>query len=247
MYGSFLKFQCKVIIMMFCQFVAFMILISCECLTMQAYAMVCSDSEIAEMKNAVRQLRIKAPTMSEKNKKEILKSLDDVFLNSGEELANIPKCFLELSKILEEIVVTLNLPESQTKTIRYKIQLIKEWALSTQKLSEGLLPYSVRKERLSSSRSTKVIAEFSGNGSRTTRPFSVSDRWEIQWNYNAGSLMGGIGIFSIDIYDSAGNLVENTAIQQKSGKSSAYRVKGGRYYLNIDAMGDWKIKIVQVN
>ncbi len=240
-----LKFRYKAYRILNSQLIVFIIFVVYGLYGIPAYAM--SDAEIATMKNIVHELKAKAPQMSLKEKEEFLKKLDETFTTPLErEWGNVPNRFLELTKMLEEIVTALNLPKSQTKSFRYKIQVIKEWALATKKMMETLAPHGNKKHPFSSD-SPRIITQFSGTGSCTTRPFTVSDGWEIQWSYKANNILGGIGIFSVDLYDDSGKLLDTVAMQQKSGEGSSYNPRGGKYYLKIDAIGDWKVKIIQLN
>lgn len=92
----------------------------------------------------------------------------------------------------------------------------------------------------SSSSTNAVIAQYSGNGTQNTRPFNVNNPWEIQWDANGQ-------IFQVYLYDGNGNLVDVAANQMEAGKGSYYSPKTGSFYLQVNAMGDWKIKIVKVN
>lgn len=87
-----------------------------------------------------------------------------------------------------------------------------------------------------------VIKEYSGSGMQTTRPFTVNTAWEIQWEAKAGDFV----LFQIYLYDGSGSLVDIVANQSDPGKGSYYSPKGGEYYLNINAVADWEIKIVEV-
>lgn len=92
----------------------------------------------------------------------------------------------------------------------------------------------------SSSSTSRIIAQYSGNGLKNTRPFTVNSAWEIQWNA-AGD------IFQIYLYDSNGNLVDIAANQMQPGEGSYYSPKTGTFYLEINAMGDWEVDIANVN
>ena len=87
-----------------------------------------------------------------------------------------------------------------------------------------------------------IIKEYSGNGMQTTRPFVTKTTWEMQWNTKAEDFM----LFQAYLYDGDGNLVGVVANQTKPGKGSFYSPKKGTYYLTINAMADWKIKIIAV-
>lgn len=87
-----------------------------------------------------------------------------------------------------------------------------------------------------------IIKSYSGNGAQTTRPFVAKTPWEMQWNTKAEDFM----LFQVYLYDGDGNLVGVAANQTKPGKGSFYSPKKGTYYLTINAMADWEIKIVVV-
>jgi hypothetical protein len=95
-------------------------------------------------------------------------------------------------------------------------------------------------ESSSSSPINSVIAKYSGNGTQNTRPFEVNSPWEIQWDATGQ-------IFQVYLYDGNGNLVDVAANQMEGGKGSYYSPKTGSFYLQINGMGDWEIKIVNVD
>ncbi len=84
-----------------------------------------------------------------------------------------------------------------------------------------------------------AIKEFEGNEIKNTRPFTVNGAWDIEWEAKGD-------IFQIYLYDSEGTLQGIIANQMGPGKSSSYQPIGGRYYLNVNAMGNWTIKIKEV-
>jgi len=84
-----------------------------------------------------------------------------------------------------------------------------------------------------------VVKEFSGSGGKNTRPFTVKDGWEIQWDAKGD-------IFQLFLYTANGDMVGVPANQQGSGKGSSYQAKGGQYYLQVNAIGNWAIKVVQI-
>jgi hypothetical protein len=85
----------------------------------------------------------------------------------------------------------------------------------------------------------QVIQQVSANGQRNLRPFTVKDRWEIQWD-SKGSLL------TITIYKADGKLFDAAAMQQGPGSGSSYQPKGGEYYLQISGTGEWTITVVQL-
>ena len=96
-------------------------------------------------------------------------------------------------------------------------------------------------ESVSSTRNSPVsdIANFTGSGGLNTRPFTASGPWEIQWDAKGE-------IFQLFLYNSAGDLEGVPANQQGSGKAKSYQPKAGTYYLQVNAIGTWTIKIVPV-
>ena len=87
-----------------------------------------------------------------------------------------------------------------------------------------------------------IIKSYSGNGMQTTRPFTVKTTWEIQWDIKAEEFM----LFQVYLYDGNGNMVGIVANQTKPGKGSYYNPKKGTFYLTINAIADWQIKIIEV-
>ena len=85
----------------------------------------------------------------------------------------------------------------------------------------------------------EIVVSFSGSGGKNTRPFNVSDEWEIQWDATGD-------IFQIFLYSSDGELVGVAANQSSSGKGSSYQPKAGRYYLQVNALGGWTVDIVSL-
>ena len=91
----------------------------------------------------------------------------------------------------------------------------------------------------SSTTESTLIKSFSGSGGKNTRPFSVAKGWEIQWDANGD-------LFQLHLYDSEGEIVGIPANQQGPGQGNSYQAQGGEYYLHVNALGNWKIQIVQV-
>jgi hypothetical protein len=87
--------------------------------------------------------------------------------------------------------------------------------------------------------SSDVIATFSGSGGKNTRPFSVPAGWEIQWDAKGD-------IFQLFLYEADGSIVGVPANQEGSGKGSSYQAKAGTYYLQVNALDEWIIKIVKL-
>ena len=84
-----------------------------------------------------------------------------------------------------------------------------------------------------------IVKTFSGSGAKNTRPFAVKDGWEIQWDAKGD-------IFQLYLYTANGDMKGVPANQQGAGKGTSYQPKAGKYYLQVNAMGDWAIRIVPV-
>lgn len=84
-----------------------------------------------------------------------------------------------------------------------------------------------------------ALYSWSGRGVTSTRPFKVSDRWELQWNTDGD-------FFAVYLKSAEGELLDVLANQVGKGSGSAFYPKGGEYYLQINAMGNWKVRVVNV-
>jgi FtsZ-binding cell division protein ZapB len=94
-------------------------------------------------------------------------------------------------------------------------------------------------ESKQTSQDSTIIVEFSGSGGKSTRPFTVPSGWEIQWD-SQGS------IFQIFLYKEDGSIVGVAANQQGAGKGTSYQPKAGKYYLKVNTLDKWKIRIINV-
>ncbi len=84
-----------------------------------------------------------------------------------------------------------------------------------------------------------TLAEYSGNGSSNTRPFSAPSGWEVQWNASGD-------IFQVYVFDMEGDLVEVAANQMGPGSGASFIAREGTYYLQVNAMGSWALRVVQL-
>ncbi len=85
----------------------------------------------------------------------------------------------------------------------------------------------------------QVIQQVSANGMRNLRPFTVKDRWEIQWE-SKGTLL------TITIYKPDGTGGDIAAMQNGPGRGSSYLPKGGEYYLQVSGVGEWTVTVMQL-
>lgn len=86
-----------------------------------------------------------------------------------------------------------------------------------------------------------LVAEFSGSGIQSTRPFTVKGPWEVQWS-SEGSFLA-IMLKKPDEPDGFPKIIAN---QQGSGPGSSYQPQGGTYYFETNAIGGWHIKVVEI-
>ena len=87
--------------------------------------------------------------------------------------------------------------------------------------------------------SEEIIAEFSGTNIINTRPFITNSAWEVHWDFNGE-------IFQLYLQSPEQELWEVLANQPGSGSGSSYYPKRGEYYFKVNAIGNWKIKVIEV-
>jgi len=78
----------------------------------------------------------------------------------------------------------------------------------------------------------------SASGTRSLKPFTVGDRWELQWDSSEGLIVW--------LMDAKGAAVQQLAAQHKPGKGSTFHPTGGSYYLRITSSGDWTVTVMQL-
>lgn len=84
-----------------------------------------------------------------------------------------------------------------------------------------------------------TIINLAGSGLKNTRPFKVNGHWEVQWDARGA-------YFGILIYNADGSFAGLAANQQGAGKGSSYQPKSGHYYLTINAVGNWQVKVIEL-
>lgn len=82
----------------------------------------------------------------------------------------------------------------------------------------------------------QIIQQLSANGSRTTRPFTIKDGWEVQWKTNKD--------LSIFLLNGQGQPLEALSNSKGAGTGSTYHAKGGTYSLKILSNAEWTIAVV---
>lgn len=90
---------------------------------------------------------------------------------------------------------------------------------------------------------SRQIARFSGSGTKTTRPFSVSGSWEVRWKTSAE-------VFFLNGFEAGDpNSTYPSMIAGPSAPSSgsSHIDRGGRYYLKIQSSGPWTVTVVRAD
>jgi hypothetical protein len=83
---------------------------------------------------------------------------------------------------------------------------------------------------------SKAVLRESAEGSRTLRPFTVQDGWELRWESSAG--------LSLFLLNEKGDPIDSLASTRKAGTGSTYHQKGGRYSIKVVTLGEWTISVV---
>jgi hypothetical protein len=125
----------------------------------------------------------------------------------------------------------------QSKGGKFYLQInaLGTWAIKIIQVKMGSEEQKQQvKESMSS---TAVIAVFDGNGGKTTRPFKTAGPWEIKWDAKGD-------LFQLYLYSKTGEILGVPANQLGSGKGDSYQAKAGEYYLQVNALGTWKITII---
>ena len=81
-----------------------------------------------------------------------------------------------------------------------------------------------------------ILFQWSGTGMTTTKPFRVKIPWELQWNSN--------NLIQIYLYKAGSSDILDIAANQRAGKGSSYQPEPGEYYMKVNALGAWKVRIV---
>lgn len=84
----------------------------------------------------------------------------------------------------------------------------------------------------------QIVQELTGNGSRTTRPFTVSDGWEVRWTATSE--------LSLFLLDMQGQQLEALGHSIGDAGGATYHAKGGTYLLRISSTAHWTITVVQL-
>lgn len=80
-----------------------------------------------------------------------------------------------------------------------------------------------------------------GSGSRDTEEFVVGEHWRVDWMFSPAQTGG---LFQVFIYRSDGRLLMNLAANnQRGGTDTSFWAGPGKYFLRINASGDWKVDV----
>ena len=81
---------------------------------------------------------------------------------------------------------------------------------------------------------------FSGSGTTTTRPFSVTGEWELKWKSK--------GFLAVHLYNLESRLNEKLMFvyTAEGGKGASYHADAGTFFLNIVATEPWSLSILEL-
>ncbi|MGD9850153.1 MAG: hypothetical protein AB7T38_02685 [Nitrospirales bacterium] len=85
---------------------------------------------------------------------------------------------------------------------------------------------------------------FTGNGTTSTRPFNIKHEWEIQWEKTGE--WPSVELFMVQVTEK-GNPLPVAAWNLAGRAGTSYVPKTGEFYLQITAMGPWKISVVELS
>lgn len=84
----------------------------------------------------------------------------------------------------------------------------------------------------------QIIQQLTANGSRTTRPFTVTDGWEVRWTADKD--------LSVFLLDAQGQPLQALGHSIGEGTGATYHAKGGTYSLSIASNAHWTVTVVQL-
>lgn len=84
----------------------------------------------------------------------------------------------------------------------------------------------------------QIIAELTDKGSRTTRPFTMTDGWEVRWT--------ATNDLSLFLLDAQGQPLEALGHSLGDAGGTTYHAKGGTYSLTISSNAHWTVTVVQL-
>lgn len=84
----------------------------------------------------------------------------------------------------------------------------------------------------------QIVVELTGNGSRTMRPFTVNDGWEVRWT--------ATNELTVFLLDAQGQPLEALGHSMGDAGGATYHAKGGTYSLRIASNAHWTVTVVQL-
>jgi hypothetical protein len=230
----------------FMLFLAFAIL---QVLPGSAFAgSVISREQLSEMRALRDRMKAHPEQMTTEQKQKLLHTFDESLGMIGSTLSAIADPNMrEGLAVLADLVKILELDDAKAVALLRKLEALDEWVGQTVALAQLLQPQSAAWRPTGGGRQgSALVTKLSGSDTHTTRPFRVENGWEIQWDYKPSGLFANSGVFQLYLYGEGNVPLDIVANQMQPGSGSAYRPKGGRYYLEVNALGSWEIRVVQV-
>ena len=103
---------------------------------------------------------------------------------------------------------------------------------------------SMRSVFAEAEKNSRVLGEWSGSGSMTTKPFHAGSAWELHWDTHRGLYFGVYMFRKGEIIGK--DVPQVLANQTEKGTGSAYVGVSGDFYLVFNAVGLWNAQAVAV-
>ncbi|WP_447978990.1 hypothetical protein [Candidatus Nitrospira bockiana] len=105
----------------------------------------------------------------------------------------------------------------------------------------GLTPSSSR----AGEPSEAVVLDVVGSGNRTLEPFTVTNGWELRWEFRGEFERSLFQVFVNKVSGSVPNLPVDGFTHHGPGSGRHRMEEGGTYYLKVVGMGGWHLTVVQ--
>ncbi len=171
----------------------------------------------------------------------LLASKADVTIKDKDGLTPLSAAGVNGHKEVMEVLLTNAVAVREAAELPQPAEDVAKRGRDAENASKGqkAMEESVQSQPQSMPPQDTVLQVFSGSGGRNTRPFTVKDGWEIQWDASGD-------VFQLFLNRADGETLGVAANQQGSGRGASYQAKGGQYYLQVNSVGNWTIKIVQI-
>ena len=88
----------------------------------------------------------------------------------------------------------------------------------------------------------QIIQQVSGRGHQHLEPFTVTDDWELRWEYRSEVENN---LFQLVLQSLPADLPVDSVTRNGPTHGSKHQKNGGTYYLKVISMGKWTVTVVQ--